>query len=77
MPNLLKLLQHFLDWGTIQILGDRGVQEYWLVDWRLQQLEIYQLKDQSLEIVKTLSVSDKITTPLLSKFSCNLENFFV
>jgi Uma2 family endonuclease len=60
----------------LRLYSDQAVQEYWLVDWRFQQVEIYRFNQQDLEIVKTLSVAEKISTPLLPNFSCDLVNFF-
>jgi len=61
----------------LKLYADQGVQEYWLVDWRMQQVEIYRLNQQELKLVKRLTINEKISTPLLQNFSCNLEQFFV
>jgi Uma2 family endonuclease len=60
----------------LKLYGDRGVQEYWLVDWRLQWLEVYRASEKGLEIVKVFLVEDRLTTPLLPQFCYDLVNSF-
>jgi Uma2 family endonuclease len=60
----------------LKLYSNRGVQEYWIADWRLQQLEVYRRNQGKLEIVGTLLINDTITTALLPDFSCNLQQFF-
>jgi Uma2 family endonuclease len=50
----------------------RGVQEYWIVDWRQQAVEVYRRIDGSLGLAATLVGTDVLTTPLLPDFSCPL-----
>lgn len=60
----------------LKLYSNRGVQEYWIADWRLQQLEVYRRNAGKLELVMTLLVNDSITTPLLPDFAANLTQFF-
>jgi Uma2 family endonuclease len=46
----------------------RGVQEYWIIDWRRQQIEIFRRDRQGLPLVATLFSNDVLTSPLLPDF---------
>ena len=46
----------------------RGVQEYWIVDWHRQQVEIFRRDSQVLALVATLFANDVLTSPLLPDF---------
>lgn len=54
----------------------QGVREYWIVDWRLRQVEVYRRAQSELQLVATLLVEDTLTTPLLPGFACSIERFF-
>ncbi len=54
----------------------QGVREYWIVDWRLRQVEVYRRAHSELQLVATLLVEDTLTTPLLPGFACSIERFF-
>jgi Uma2 family endonuclease len=45
------------------------VQEYWIVYWQQQSVEIYRRVDD-LRLVATLTGGDALTTPLLPGFEC-------
>lgn len=82
-----ELIVEVLSQGSIHERRDReaklklyslqGVQEYWIVNWRLQQVEVYRRTDAQLQQVVTLLSSDAIQSPLLPGFSCLIERFFV
>ncbi len=46
----------------------RGVQEYWIIDWRRQQIEIFRRDNHGLPLVATLFNNDVLTSPLLPDF---------
>ena len=46
----------------------RGVQEYWIIDWHRQQIEIFRQDSQILALVATLFANDVLTSPLLPDF---------
>jgi Uma2 family endonuclease len=46
----------------------RGVQEYWIIDWRRQQIEIFRRDSHGLPLVATLFSNDVLTSPLLPDF---------
>ncbi|MDZ4720617.1 MAG: Uma2 family endonuclease [Roseiflexaceae bacterium] len=54
----------------------RGVQEYWVVDWRIQQVEIYRREQALLRLTATLFANDTLTTPLLPGFACPIARIF-
>jgi Uma2 family endonuclease len=60
----------------LRLYSSRGVQEYWVVDWQLQQLEVYRRQEGKLGLVATLLVTDTMTSPLLTDFSCTVREFF-
>ena len=53
-----------------------GVQEYWIVNWQLQTLEVYRRTDAQLQLVATLLASDTLTSPLLPGFSVEIDRIF-
>jgi len=54
----------------------RGVQEYWIVDWRQQVVEVYRRIDGDLSLKETLTGEDVLTTPLLPGFACPLSELW-
>lgn len=54
----------------------QGVREYWIVDWRLQQVEIYRRAQAELHLIATLFAQDELTSPLLPGFICPVKRFF-
>jgi len=53
-----------------------GVQEYWIVNWRLKEVEVYRRENASLQKMSTLGVNDKLTSPLLPGFDCAISSLF-
>jgi Uma2 family endonuclease len=62
--------------AKLKLYSERGVQEYWILDWRLQQLEVYRRQNALLKLVCTLFASDSLTLPLLPGFCCSLQRLF-
>ncbi|MDB9528544.1 Uma2 family endonuclease [Oscillatoria sp. CS-180] len=60
-----------------KLYANRGVQEYWILDWRLQQLEVYRRQAGLLQLVSTLFPGDTLTSPLLPNFACDIERLFL
>jgi Uma2 family endonuclease len=54
----------------------RGVQEYWIIDWRRQQIEIFRRDSHGLPLVATLFSSDVLTSPLLPDFQQSVAEVF-
>ena len=53
-----------------------GVQEYWIVNWRLKTITVYRRKDAQLTLVHTLNEADMLTSPLLPDFECEVAAIF-
>jgi Uma2 family endonuclease len=62
--------------AKFKLYSTKGVQEYWIVNWRLQQVEIYRRQNVLLVQVATLFANDVISSPLLPSFSCQVKQFF-
>lgn len=60
----------------LKLYSLHGVQEYWIVNWRLKELEVYRRKDAILQKVATLQMPDTLTSPLLPGFECAIANLF-
>ncbi len=54
--------------AKLKLYGSRGVQEYWIVDWQRQQVEVYRRQLIGLQLVGTLLSTDELTSPLLPDF---------
>ncbi|GAB4580542.1 MAG: Uma2 family endonuclease [Anaerolineales bacterium] len=60
----------------LELYSLRGVQEYWIADWRTKTLEVYRRKKNQLRLFATLQKEDTLTSPLLPGFETLLEDFF-
>jgi Uma2 family endonuclease len=60
----------------LQLYSNWGVNEYWIVDWRTQTVEIYRRRDGQLELVATLGAKDELTSPLLPGFGLVIGRLF-
>ena len=54
----------------------RGVDEYWIVDWRARQVEVYRRVEGELALGATLTGDDALTSPLLPGFSCSISTLW-
>jgi Uma2 family endonuclease len=54
----------------------RGVQEYWIVDWNRQQIEVFRRDSNGLPLIATLFCSDVLTSPLLPGFEQSIAEVF-
>jgi Uma2 family endonuclease len=54
----------------------RGVEEYWIADWRTMTLEVYRRQHNELQLVETLQAGDVLTSPLLPGFACPTDRLF-
>ncbi|MGA9769830.1 MAG: Uma2 family endonuclease [Blastocatellia bacterium] len=59
-----------------RLYGKFGVEEYWVVYPDSRSVEIYRLRGAALELIAALAEKDKITSPLLPGFSCNVALIF-
>lgn len=63
--------------AKLKLYAERGVQEYWILDWRSPQVEVYRRQQALLKLVCTLFPNDTLTSPLLPEFSCAVERLFL
>ncbi|MFP4437650.1 MAG: Uma2 family endonuclease [Chloroflexaceae bacterium] len=59
-----------------KLYSRRGVDEYWIVNWQRQQIEIYRREQAALTLVATLYAQDTLTSPLLPGFACTVRRLF-
>jgi Uma2 family endonuclease len=60
----------------LKLYSQQGVQEYWIVDNNLRQVQIYRRDNAMLVLVATLQAGDTLTSPLLPDFACPLNSVF-
>jgi Uma2 family endonuclease len=58
--------------AKLKLYSFKGVQEYWIVDWRLRQVEVYRREKAQLRAIATFLPDDEITSPLLPGFHCQV-----
>ncbi len=59
-----------------KLYSRRGVQEYWIIDWRARRIEVYRRDNAQLSLVATMLDPDSLTSPLLPGFSCPVRDLF-
>jgi Uma2 family endonuclease len=82
-----QLVVEVLSPGSSNVVRDReiklgfysriGVDEYWIVDWRARQVEVYRRVEGELRRVATLTGNDILTSPVLPGFSCPITSLWV
>lgn len=60
----------------LKLYSSRGVQEYWILDWRKQQVEVYRRQQAVLQLVSTMLVGDELCSPMLPGFTCAIARLF-
>lgn len=60
----------------LKLYSERGVQEYWMIDWQKRQMEVYRREQALLRLVNTLLPPDQVTSPLLPGFSYLISQLF-
>lgn len=60
----------------LSLYSRRGVDEYWIVDWRARTVEVYRRRESALQLVGALSNEDTLTSPLLPGFSCPIASLW-
>jgi len=58
------------------LYSQRGVREYWIVEWRTKRLEVYRREQAALKLVATLLAEDELTSPLLPAFKVPMARLF-
>jgi Uma2 family endonuclease len=62
--------------AKLKLYSRRGVQEYWIVNWEQQRVEIYRRENEALALICTLLRDDALTSPLLPGFTCKVSELF-
>lgn len=62
--------------AKLKLYSQRGVGEYWIVDWRARQIEVYRREQAQLRLVATLFNPDTLDSPLLPGFACPVASLF-
>ena len=60
--------------AKLKLYSSQGVQEYWIVNWQLKTVEVYQRENWQLGLIATLLNNDKLISSLLPDFSCNISH---
>ena len=60
----------------LRLYSTYGVQEYWIIDWRMRTVEVYRRGDTGLRRVAVLRVDDTLTSPLLPGFTLPVGRLF-
>lgn len=63
--------------AKLKLYSRRGVQEYWIVSWSGQFVDVYRRADAKLNLAATLSAQDNLESPLLPGFSCLVSKLFL
>jgi Uma2 family endonuclease len=61
----------------LKLYAREGVDEYWLVDWSTQTVEVFRRASGDLQHIATLSGSDELTSPLLPGFGLPLSRLWM
>ncbi len=62
--------------AKLKLYSNRGVEEYWIIDWRLRQIEIHRRDEGRLKLAATLFDEDTLATPLLPDFEHKVADLF-
>jgi Uma2 family endonuclease len=62
--------------AKLKLYARRGVEEYWILDWMMRQVDVFRRDVFGLEFVATLSSSETLQSPLLPGFSCQVKDIF-
>lgn len=63
--------------AKLKLYSQHGVQEYWIVDWRRRQIEVFRREQAALRLIETLFEQDALRSPLLPGFECKVGQLFV
>jgi Uma2 family endonuclease len=60
----------------LQLYSRRGVDEYWIVDWRQHRVEVFRRTGGDLKLAATLGDNDTLTSPLLPGFEVRVASLW-
>jgi Uma2 family endonuclease len=63
--------------AKLALYSRRGVGEYWIMDWRRREVEVYRRANGALVLVATLGAGAILESPLLPSFSLAISDLFV
>jgi Uma2 family endonuclease len=63
--------------AKLKLYSARGVQEYWIVDWQKQQIEVYRREKAVLRLILTLFTTDELNSPQLPGFIFHVARLFI
>ena len=63
--------------AKLTLYSRRGVHEYWIVDWRQRQIEVYRRDQATLHLRETLYEDDRLQSPLLPGFAVQVRQLFM
>ena len=58
--------------SKLALYSRRGVDEYWIVDWRQHTVDVFRRVEGELALVATLTDGERITSPLLPGFETDV-----
>lgn len=61
----------------LKLYSARGVQEYWIIDWRKQSVEVYRRNSAYLQLVCTPLPGDELHSALLPGFNYAISQLFI
>jgi Uma2 family endonuclease len=62
--------------AKLGLYGRRGVDEYWITDWRQHRVKVYRRDGDQLALTASLGPGDTLTSPLLPGFALPLDRLF-
>lgn len=62
--------------AKLKLYSRRGVDEYWIADWRIRVILVYRRSGAALELIATLGPDDTLTSPVLPGISCPVARLF-
>jgi Uma2 family endonuclease len=60
----------------LKLYSRRGVDEYWIADWRARTVDVYRREGAALLLAERLSGEDHLTSPLLPDSTAPLPDIF-
>lgn len=62
--------------AKLKLYALRGVQEYWLADWRLRTVEVHRRREGTLQLVGVFQAEEELSSPLLPGFRVKVAECF-
>jgi Uma2 family endonuclease len=62
--------------AKLGLYSRRGVEEYWILDWRQRRVLVHRRTGDTLVRVAALGAQDRLESPLLPGFTCRVDDLF-